>query len=71
MSWFRSEITKTVTSDDGSQVTFKVTYPSLRLNDFGSDSKRDEISEKFIKRARDEVREYLKKKGPQLVPISR
>lgn len=67
MSWFRSDITKTVTSD-GSQVTFKVTYPSLRPNEYGSDSKRDDISDKFIKRARDEVREYLKKKDPNSYP---
>lgn len=72
---FGSDITKTVTSD-GAQVTFKVTYPSLlkvtypslRPNEYGSDSKRRDISEKFIQRAQDEVREYLKKKDPKSYP---
>ena len=61
------KITKTVT-DGGAQVTFKVTYPSLRPNEYGSDSKRSDISKEFIERARDEVREYLKKKDPNSYP---
>jgi hypothetical protein len=60
-------IKKTVT-DDGAQVTFKVTYPSLRPNEYGSDSKREDISKKFIQLAQDEVREYLKKKDPKSYP---